>query len=237
MEIDRESNVPIRPDGGRFADRSEAGALLAEHLRSRTFYDPLILALPRGGVPVAYEVARRLGIPMEVLVARKIGAPGNREYAIGAIVEGGFHHLNHAAIDSHHIDAARVVSAIETEQKELRRRIALYRLDLPLPRVKGRDVILIDDGIATGETARVACRLLADRGARRIILAVPVCSARRSAHDDFPEANELIALYRPADFRSVGRYYVRFNPVSDDAVIHLAARGREFGSSRTEPFA
>lgn len=229
MNLESEPNVPNRAAGVRFADRTEAGSQLAERLRSRAFYDPLILALPRGGVPVAYEVARQLGVPMDILVVRKIGAPGNPEYAVGAIVEGDTYHLDHEAIDALHVPSSEIMKIIDKERKELRRRVALYRLDRPLPRVKGRDVILIDDGIATGETARVACRLLQDRHARRVILAVPVCPARRSAADDFPEAHELVALFRPDHFQSVGQFYTRFSEVSDEAVIHLANRGREFG--------
>lgn len=226
-----EPTVPNRSaDDWRFTDRTEAGALLADRLRSHLFIDPLILALPRGGVPVAYEVAHKLEIPMEVLVARKIGAPGYPEYAVGAIVEGDFSHLNARAIEALRLSAEDVERVLLEEREELRRRVAEYRLDRPLPRIKGRDIVLVDDGIATGETARVAVRLLRDRGARKVIVAAPVGPARLDRRVDFPEADELILLRRPQNFRAVGQFYSRFGAVSDEAVIHLAERGRQFGA-------
>ena len=226
-----EPTVPNRSvDDWRFADRTEAGTLLADRLRNHLFIDPLILALPRGGVPVAYEVARRLEIPMEVLVARKIGAPGYPEYAVGAIVEGDFSHLNPRTMEALHLSEEDVERVLIEERAELRRRVARYRIDRPLPRVKGRDIVLVDDGIATGETARVAVRLLRDRGARKIIVAAPVGPARLDRRTDFPEADELILLQRPQNFQAVGQFYSRFTAVSDDAVIHLADRGRQLGA-------
>ncbi len=227
--------VPFRSVGDRFADRTEAGALLGENLRSRSFTDPLILALPRGGVPVAYEIARRLGAPMEVLISRKVGAPGNPEYAIGAMVEGGFYHLNFDDIETLHIPEGQIEMALDRERSEIRRRIALYRQDLPLPRVRGRQIILVDDGIATGETARVAVRLLRDRGAREIILAAPVCPAYLTARKDFPEIDELVVLRQSENFRTVGEHYHRFSAVNDDAVVQLAGRGRILGPLPARP--
>ncbi|MBS1960661.1 MAG: hypothetical protein JST04_00485 [Bdellovibrionales bacterium] len=221
-----ETREPSWTSGDRFADRSEAGALLGERLRHRAFTDPIVLGLARGGVVVGYEIARRLGAPMEVLVARKIGAPEHPEYAIGAVVESGLYHLDTRAIESLRVPEDLIDAELEAARREIRRRVAVYRLDLPLPRVKGRDVLLVDDGIATGETARVACRMLRDRGARKIVLVAPVCPAGITRAGTFPEASELVVLRHAENFRAVGDFYARFPAVSDEAVLLLASRGR-----------
>ena len=205
----------------RFRDRVDAGRQLADRLPA-DLDDPIVLALPRGGVPVAKEVADRLGAPLEVLVARKIGAPGHAELGIGAIAEGG------AIVGSDLVRALRLSAnefeaLAERERGELARRVERYRGSRPLPVVEGRDVVLVDDGLATGVTAEAALRALRDEAPRRLVLAVPVCSPD-TAHRLVPPADEVVCVLSPRDLIAVGVWYDDFTQTSDDEVLALLGR-------------
>lgn len=206
-----------------FENRQQAGRLLGDQLKISTDQDPIIFALPRGGVPIGHEIANRLGAPLEVLVVRKIGAPFNPEYGIGAIVEGGYYW-----IDS---DAARAVGATSSEIQriarqeftEVNRRVEQYRGGRLLPSLHGRTAIVVDDGLATGVTARVACHYLKDKGAEKVILAVPVCSPQTT--DKLrTEIDEVLCLLEPENFYAVGQFYQNFEQVSDKEVTRLLSQ-------------
>jgi putative phosphoribosyl transferase len=209
----------------RFADRRAAGRLLAARLRR----DPaliagdhplLVLALPRGGVPVAREVADLLGAPLDVLVTRKIGYPHQPELGVGAIAEGGEPVYDEHLLHRLGLTRPALAGVVGREQAELRRRVAAYRGGRPPPDVTGRQVILVDDGLATGVTARAALRSLRSRPAWRTVLAVPV-AAPSSAAAMRAEADDVVALATPAEFRAVGEWYVSFGQLTDADVLAL----------------
>lgn len=202
----------------QFKDREEAGKKLAEELDSLHLRDPLILALPRGGLPVAREVAIKLHAPLDVLIVRKIGAPFNPEYGIGAMSED-FHPLfNPAAMLSEGYYKEEIERIVAEEKLELQRRINNYRGGRPLPRVVGKTVILIDDGVATGITAAAAAKFLKNVGAQQVIIAAPVCP---QGNDPLLEkySDQIICLQRPPMFSAVGQWYRIFNQVSDAEVL------------------
>ncbi|WP_326751348.1 phosphoribosyltransferase [Streptomyces hirsutus] len=206
----------------RFHDRREAGQELAVRLVERASDGDLpnlvVLALPRGGVPVAAQVARALGAPLDVLVVRKIGLPGRPETGIGAIVGDDPPLFDRRALDMFGLDEDRLLPDVARERTELHRRALLYRGDQSPPEVEDRTVILVDDGLATGATARAALRHLRRLHTARLILAVPVC-APETAADMRSEADDVVCLHQPSDFRAVGHWYDDFEQVSDDEVI------------------
>jgi putative phosphoribosyl transferase len=209
----------------RFRDRSEAGRQLAKRLYLRGFRQPVVLALPRGGVPVGYEIAMALEAPLDICPVRKIGAPLHRELAIGALVDGDSPHalLDHARIESLGIREVDVSATIREERAELARREGLYRHGRPPAPVAGKTVILVDDGIATGWSVRAALRSLRGRGIRRIVLAVPVAS--REVLDSLEaEADEIVCLLEPDSFHAVAQYYDDFRQIGDEEVVELLAR-------------
>jgi putative phosphoribosyl transferase len=185
--------------------------------------DPVILGLPRGGVPVAYEVAQALRAPLDVVVARKIGAPSFPEYAIGAIAEGGAVFVEPGAVAETGVSEAELGAAAEREAVELARRVRLYRGDRPFPDVRGRTAILVDDGIATGRTARAAIRAVREHRPRRLVLAAPVVAAQTVATLR-GEVDELVYVEAPDDFVAVGIWYERFEQTSDEEVVSLLAQ-------------
>jgi len=202
----------------RFADRVEAGRVLGERVASLGLGDPVVLALPRGGVPVAGEVARALDAPFDVYVARKIGAPGRPELGVGALAEGGEPVFDEALLDALGLQPGDLAATVAREREELRRRVAAYRGDRELEQVKGRDVVVVDDGLATGGTARAALKALRGLSPRRLVLAVPVAPpdtlrALRSLADD------MVAVLTPAHFGAVGAWYRRFEQLDDAEVL------------------
>jgi putative phosphoribosyl transferase len=207
----------------RFRDRAEAGAQLADHLPDG-LRDPIVLALPRGGVPVARVVADRLEAPLDVLVARKIGAPSQPELGIGAIAEGGAAVVARDMLRSLRLSEADFRQLVEREQAELHRRVERYRGGRALPSVLGRDVVLVDDGLATGVTAESALQALRSLNPRRLVLAVPVCSpdtARRLV----PPADEVVCVVSTRHLTAVGAWYHDFTQTTDDEVLELLSGG------------
>src|SRR5579872_6132327 len=200
-----------------FADRADAGKQLAEKLHAYAGPDTRVLALPRGGVPIAYEVARALHSPLDVLVVRKLGAPGREELALGAIASGGVRVLNDETIASLGVDAETVDAIARRELEELRRREAAYRGSLPPHDVTDRTVILVDDGLATGASLFAAVVAVRARKPRAIVVAVPVapsdtCSALAG------EVNDIVCVAMPRPFRGVGAWYEDFRQITDDEV-------------------
>jgi putative phosphoribosyl transferase len=213
----------------RFRDRAEAGRMLAELLRDYADRDDLVvLALPRGGVPVGYEVARALGAPLDVFVVRKLGLPGHPELAMGALASGDLVVLNPGATEALGIDEASVRRVIEAERRELQRREALYHGTAEPPDVEGKTVILVDDGLATGSTMRAAALAVGQLKPERIVVAVPV--AAEETCDEFRDVvDEVVCGVTPRPFHAVGLWYDDFSQTSDDEVRELlaAAHGAE----------
>lgn len=215
-----------------FGDRTDAGRRLAALLSARSWLDPVVLGLPRGGVPVAAEVARTLGVALEVVVARKLGAPGRPELGIGAVAEGGALVRDEAAIAALGVTEEQLEEITLRERAELRRRVETYRGGRPLPDLRGREVLVVDDGLATGVTAEAALAGLRVLGADHLVLAVPVGapdSVRRLASHG---AGEVVCLLAPAELRAVGQWYRRFDATSDDEVLALLASGSNDGPPR-----
>ncbi len=208
----------------RLRDRTEAGVQLAARLAAEDLHDPLVLALPRGGVPVAFEVASRLRAPLEVFVARKLGAPSQPELGIGAIAEGGAMVVTRELVDALRISDERLEALRTREQAELERRVAHYRGDRALPAVRGRDVVLVDDGLATGVTAEAALRALRVLAPGRLLLAVPACAPETS--ERLRALAEVVCLLEPEAFRAVGLHYEHFDQTTDETVLELLERAR-----------
>jgi predicted phosphoribosyltransferase len=207
----------------RFHDRADAGRRLASRLISHTAEHPLILALPRGGAPVAYEVASALGAEFDVLVVRKLGVPGHTELAMGAIASGGTRVMNDEIVELLHL-APRVVEGVATaEGREVERQEQLYRDSRPRPTIRGRTVALVDDGLATGATMRAAIRAVRRQGAKRIVVGVPVASSD-ACSELSREADEVVCVATPEPFVAVGLWYEDFDPTSDEEVRSLLAR-------------
>ena len=190
--------------------------------------DVIVLALPRGGVPVAFEVAQRVRVPLDVCVVRKLGVPGHEELAMGAIASGGVRVLNEDVLyvlpDAQSI--VEMVTAIERE--ELKRRERDYRSNRPAPEVRGRTLILVDDGLATGATMRAAAAALRQQGAAKIIVAVPV-GAPGTCHEIRSVADEVVCLQTPGSFMGVGQYYEDFSQTTDEEVRELLAASASKG--------
>ncbi|MFB9393164.1 phosphoribosyltransferase [Streptomyces coeruleoprunus] len=220
----------------RFRDRDDAGLRLAERVREQAerqeWPRPFVLALPRGGVPVAAHVARALGAPLDVLVARKIGAPGTPEVGIGAIVANDPPVWDERILRFLDITADQLGAEVAHERTELNRREALYRHGRLAPDLRSRTVVLVDDGLATGVTVRAALRLIRRDAPARVVVAVPVGDSRALAELQ-EDVDQLVCLSQPADFRAVGLWYDDFTQVADDEVVEiLESRLRTGGVGR-----
>src|SRR2546422_4930719 len=209
---------------GLFRDRRDAGRLLAERLAAYASRpDVLVLALPRGGVPVAYEVAHRLGAPLDVFVVRKLGVPGHEELAMGAVATGGVRVLNDQLVEQLGISDQMIDAVAARERQELARRERLYRGNRPPPDVRGRTVILVDDGLATGATMYAAVEALRQQQPGRIVVAVPTASPE-ICEELRAEVDEVICAITPDPFYAVGLWYEDFSQTTDEEVRELLAR-------------
>jgi predicted phosphoribosyltransferase len=207
----------------RFRDRVHAGRVLARALEDyKGKPNLLVLALPRGGVPVAFEVARELGAPLDVFVVRKLGMPGHEEYAIGAIASGGVRILNEEAIRGFGVTDAEIDAVTAEEQMELERRERRYRDGRPAPDVRGKTVILVDDGLATGSTMRAAVEALREEGPARLVVAVPT-AAPETCEDIASLVDEMVCAMTPEPFYAVGLWYDDFGQTTDEEVHDLIA--------------
>lgn len=218
--------------GGRFADRADAGRRLAELLDEYAGReDVIVLGLPRGGVPVAHEVAAVLGAPLDVMVVRKLGTPGHEELAMGAIASGGAYVTNPRVIDEVGVTESQLAAEIERQKVELARRERAYRGDRPFPDVAGRTVIVVDDGLATGATMRAAVQALRQYDPQEIVVAVPV--APPHVQDlTLRDADRFVALMQPTPFYAVGQWYRDFEQISDEEVATLMQRARRANGAR-----
>jgi predicted phosphoribosyltransferase/predicted alpha/beta-hydrolase family hydrolase len=207
----------------RFRDRSQAGAALARELEELRVSDPVVAAIPRGGVTVGFEVATRLGAPLDVVVVRKLGTPGYEELGMGAVGEGGGIALNDGLIAGMGLSDGQVEAVVSRETEEVHRRVHQYRRGRPAVRLEGRTAVVVDDGLATGYTAVAAVRDVRARGANKVILAVPVAS-KEAAELLAKEADEVVVVHTPSFFQAVGEWYQDFHQVSDGEVVDLLGR-------------
>lgn len=213
----------------RFRDRRDAGRALADAFLSRDYRDRpdvLVLALPRGGVPVAFELAEALDAPLDLMLVRKLGLPGHEELAMGAIASGGVRVLNREVVEHAQVPADVIDRVSREETRELKRREHAYRGDRPPPNVQDKRIIVVDDGLATGSTMFAAVRALRAQDPAAVIVGVPVappetCDALRR------EVDEIVCAQTPQDFRGVGQFYDDFDQTTDDEVIHLLRRAWE----------
>jgi putative phosphoribosyl transferase len=217
----------------RFVDRTDAGRELAAALAPRygTRGDAIVLGLPRGGVPVAYEIATALDAPLDVFIVRKLGLPGHEEFGIGAIASGGVRVVDESVLGAYGIDAEMLDRITERERRELERRERLYRDDRPFPVVRNRVAILVDDGLATGSTMRAAVAALRAEGPREIVVAVPV-GARETCEAIDEQVDDLVCLMTPEPFYAVGLWYENFEQTSDAEVHDLLERAASRTTSR-----
>jgi len=206
---------------GRFDNRADAGRQLARQLDEYAGRkDVLVLALPRGGVPVGYEVARELGAPLDVMVVRKLGTPGHAELAMGAIASGGAYVVNPQVMEQAAVSEVQLHDEIAHQRAELRRREKAYRGTRPFPEIRGKTVLVVDDGLATGATMRAAVQALRQYDPQEIVVAVPVAPPRIQ-DTTLPEADRVVALMQPSPFYAVGQWYRDFDQTEDAEVTRL----------------
>ncbi|HEY1583744.1 MAG TPA: phosphoribosyltransferase [Chthoniobacterales bacterium] len=212
-----------------FADRAEAGRFLAGELaRLERAKDLIVLALPRGGVPVGYEIARAFRAPLDVFVVRKLGVPGREELAMGAVASGGTRVLNREIVAALGPKAKEAIEAVSArEGAEVLRREEQYRGDRPFPDLDGKTVVLVDDGLATGATMRAAARAVRERRPAKLIIAVPV-AADSTCREMQAEADEVVCASTPEPFFGVGQFYRNFDQTTDEEVRTLLTRAAEW---------
>ncbi|MDP1827656.1 MAG: phosphoribosyltransferase [Archangium sp.] len=209
----------------RFRDREDAGLRLASELRGYAKDSPIVIALPRGGVPVGFEIARALGAPLDIWVVRKIGVPWHQELGVGAIAEGGQLYISRPLIEQIGLTGLELAQMTETKRREVEERVRLFRGDRPRPSLRGRTVLLVDDGIATGGTMRAVIEAIRAEGPKQLVLAVPV-----AAPDTLSELGQLVdrvvCLLTPTDLHAIGLWYDDFTQVPDEEVLRLLERAR-----------
>ena len=208
-----------------FADRVDAGKRLVSALRNLVDKDAVVLAIPRGGVVVGYEVAKALGFPLDVIIPRKIGAPDQPELAIGAVTEDGTVLLDESLVERLQVSDYYIKKESEAQRLEIQRRLKLYRGDVPYPNLANRDVILVDDGIATGSTMKAALASVRKRGAKNVVVAVPVGPPSTIIELE-QEADRVVCLQTPESFYAIGQFYRDFTQTSDEEVTMLLKLAR-----------
>jgi putative phosphoribosyl transferase len=206
-------------------DRVEAGKRLASAVKS-VGKDAIILGVPRGGVVVGFEVAQALCVPLDIIVTKKIGAPENPELAIGAVAEDGTYILDEDILRQIYVPKEYIAEEVERQKQEIQRRLIRYRGDVPYPTLKNREVVVIDDGVATGSTLKAALRLLRGKGAKTVVVAVPV-GPPETIRELRKLADRVVVLFTPEPFYAIGQFYVDFSQTSDKEVIELLRRNRE----------
>ncbi len=209
-----------------FSDRFDAGKSLAKALSNFDSKNGLVLAIPRGGVVVGYEIAQALRLPLDVIIPHKIGAPYNPELAIGAITEDGSTVLDENLIAYLDVTRDYIFEESERQKKEIQRRLGLYRQNLPILDLKGKDVIVVDDGIATGSTVKAALLSVKNKGATTITVAIPV-GPPSTIKELEKRANKVVCLYMPEYFQAIGQFYDDFSQTTDDEVIGLLRENRQ----------
>jgi putative phosphoribosyl transferase len=203
-----------------FSDRVEAGKRLASALAIFASKDAIVLAIPRGGVVVGFEVAQALGIPLDVIIPRKIGAPDNPELAIGAVTEDGTIVLNNRLVSYLKVPENYIKEESERQRLEIERRLKTYRANAPYPSLKNREVIIVDDGIATGATMRATLASVRKRGAKTVVMAIPV-GPPSTIKELEKNADRIVCLYTPESFYAIGQFYENFTQTTDEEVIRL----------------
>lgn len=215
-----------------FSDRVEAGKRLASALTDFAGKNGIVLAIPRGGVVVGYEIAKALSLPLDVIIPRKIGAPDNPELAIGAMTEDGTIILDDNLITYIGVPRDYIKAESERQKHEIERRLKLYRQNEPYPSLKGLDVVIVDDGIATGSTMKAALASVKNRGARTVAVAVPV-GPPSTIKELKKQADRVVCLYAPEYFQAIGQFYTDFNQTTDEEVIQLLKQSKQ--KSREKP--
>ena len=215
-----------------FRDRVEAGKRLASALKDFAGKDAIVLAIPRGGVVVGYEVARALDVPLDVIIPRKIGAPDNPELAIGAMTEDRTIILDESLVKYLKVPEDYIHGESERQKLEIERRLKLYRGDVAYPSLKNRDVIIVDDGIATGSTMKAALASIRKRGAKAIVVAIPV-GPPSTIRELEKEADHVVCLYTPESFYAIGQFYEDFAQTTDEKVISLLGLSKQKKTART----
>jgi putative phosphoribosyl transferase len=209
-----------------FSDRVDAGKRLAAELKDFSAKNGVVLAIPRGGVVVGYEIAKALNLPLDIVIPRKIGAPENPELAIGAVAEDGTAILDNQLIKYLGVSQEYVNIEIEHQKQEIQRRLKLYRQDVSYPNLKGLDVIVVDDGIATGSTMKATLASVKNRGANSITVAIPV-GPHSTIEELMKMADRVVCLYTPEYFQAIGEFYNDFSQTSDEAVIKLLHESKQ----------
>jgi len=215
-----------------FRDRVEAGKRLASALKDFAGKDAIVLAIPRGGVVVGFEVARALDVPLDVIIPRKIGAPDNPELAIGAMTEDGTIILDESLIQYLRVPEDYIQEESERQKLEIERRLKLYRGDVAYPSLKDREVIIVDDGIATGSTMKAALASIRKRGAKAIVVAIPV-GPPSTIRELEKEANRVVCLHNPESFYAIGQFYEDFAQTTDEEVIRLLRLSKQKKTVKT----
>jgi predicted phosphoribosyltransferase len=215
-----------------YTDRTDAGRQLAREAQAYREENPIVLALPRGGVVVGYEIAAALDAPLDVMVVRKLGAPGNPEFGFGALAPDRVVHLDERTVSMLGLTQEAIQRVVDAEREELQRRLDVYRGDRPEPELADRTVLLVDDGLATGVTAKAAARAVRRRGPRRVVLAVPV-AAPSSAQEMTNFVDEVICPLQPPHFAALSQWYRHFGQTTDAEVVELLQRSR----ARADPAA
>jgi putative phosphoribosyl transferase len=208
-----------------FKNRTDAGKQLASALKN-TSKNAIVLAVPRGGVVVGFEIAHALNIPLDVIITKKIGAPDNPELAIGAVAEDGTYLLDHSLVEMLGVPQDYITAEVERQKAEIKRRLKTYREDAPNPEIAEREVILVDDGVATGSTLKAALRSLRKRGAKPVTVAVPVGPAD-TVRELQRDADRVVCLSTPEPFYAIGEFYEDFEQTTDEEVIELLRRCRQ----------